>query len=73
MADQEARRELVGAGIRVNAIGRGFIETNMTAIMLFMPEDAQQQLYAQIPMTRIGTTLRLANTSRFHASTIRPA
>jgi NAD(P)-dependent dehydrogenase (short-subunit alcohol dehydrogenase family) len=60
-------RELVGEGIRVNSIGPGFIETNMTAIMQFMPEDAQQQLYAQIPMRRMGTPREVANTALFLA------
>jgi len=61
-------RELVGEGIRVNAIGPGFIETNMTAIMQFMPEAAQQHLYSQIPMGRMGTPREIANTALFLAS-----
>jgi NAD(P)-dependent dehydrogenase (short-subunit alcohol dehydrogenase family) len=61
-------RELVGEGIRVNSIGPGFIETNMTAIMQFMPEAAQQHLYAQIPMGRMGTPVEIANTALFLAS-----
>lgn len=61
-------RELVGEGIRVNAIGPGFIETNMTAIMQFMPDDAQQHLYAQIPMGRMGRPVEIANTALFLAS-----
>ncbi len=61
-------RELAGAGIRVNSIGPGFIETNMTAIMQFMPEEAQQHLYAQIPMGRMGTPREIANTALFLAS-----
>jgi NAD(P)-dependent dehydrogenase (short-subunit alcohol dehydrogenase family) len=61
-------RELVGEGIRVNAIGPGFIETNMTAIMQFMPADAQQHLYAQIPMGRMGKPVEIANTALFLAS-----
>ena len=60
-------RELVDEGIRVNSIGPGFIETNMTAIMQFMPEDAQQHLYSQIPMRRMGTPLEIANTALFLA------
>jgi NAD(P)-dependent dehydrogenase (short-subunit alcohol dehydrogenase family) len=60
--------ELVGEGIRVNAIGPGFIETNMTAIMQFMPENAQQHLYAQIPMGRMGKPVEIANTALFLAS-----
>jgi NAD(P)-dependent dehydrogenase (short-subunit alcohol dehydrogenase family) len=61
-------RELAGESIRVNAIGPGFIETNMTAIMQFMPEAAQQHLYAQIPMGRMGTPREIANTALFLAS-----
>jgi len=61
-------RELVAEGIRVNSIGPGFIETNMTAIMQFMPEAAQQHLYSQIPMGRMGTPLEIANTALFLAS-----
>lgn len=61
-------RELVGEGIRVNSIGPGFIETNMTAIMQFMPEAAQQRLYAQIPMGRMGTPREVADTALFLAS-----
>ena len=60
-------REHVDEGIRVNSIGPGFIETNMTAIMQFMPEDAQQHLYSQIPMRRMGTPLEIANTALFLA------
>jgi NAD(P)-dependent dehydrogenase (short-subunit alcohol dehydrogenase family) len=61
-------RELVGEGIRVNAIGPGFIETNMTAIMQFMPEEARQRLLAQIPMGRMGTPVEVANAALFLAS-----
>jgi NAD(P)-dependent dehydrogenase (short-subunit alcohol dehydrogenase family) len=61
-------RELVGAGIRVNAIGPGFIETNMTAIMQFMPDAARQHITRQIPMGRMGTPLEIANTALFLAS-----
>jgi NAD(P)-dependent dehydrogenase (short-subunit alcohol dehydrogenase family) len=61
-------RELVGAGIRVNSIGPGFIETNMTALMQFMPEEAQQRIYRQIPMGRMGTPREIANTALFLAS-----
>jgi len=61
-------RALVGEGIRVNAIGPGFIETNMTAIMQFMPEEARQRLLAQIPMGRMGTPVEVANAALFLAS-----
>jgi len=61
-------RELVGKGIRVNAIGPGFIETNRTALLQFMPDAAQEHLYAQIPMGRMGKPVEIANTALFLAS-----
>jgi NAD(P)-dependent dehydrogenase (short-subunit alcohol dehydrogenase family) len=61
-------RDLVGEGIRVNSIGPGFIETNMTAMMQFMPDEARQHLYAQIPMGRMGRPVEIANTALFLAS-----
>jgi NAD(P)-dependent dehydrogenase (short-subunit alcohol dehydrogenase family) len=61
-------RELVSEGIRVNAIGPGFIETNMTALLQFMPEAAQRHIQAQIPMGRMGTPREIANTALFLAS-----
>ena len=61
-------RELVGEGIRVNSIGPGFIETNMTALLQFMPESAQAHLYRQIPMGRMGRPVEVANAALFLAS-----
>jgi NAD(P)-dependent dehydrogenase (short-subunit alcohol dehydrogenase family) len=61
-------RDLVGAGIRVNAIGPGFIETNMTTLMQFMPEAARQHIERQIPVGRMGTPREIANTALFLAS-----
>src|SRR5205823_5724252 len=40
-------------GIRVNAIGPGFIETNMTAIVRAVPE-LEQRFLGQVPMARMG-------------------
>jgi NAD(P)-dependent dehydrogenase (short-subunit alcohol dehydrogenase family) len=60
--------DLAPAGIRVNSIGPGFIETNMTAIMQFMPEAARQHILRQIPMGRMGTPREIANTALFLAS-----
>jgi NAD(P)-dependent dehydrogenase (short-subunit alcohol dehydrogenase family) len=61
-------RDLAPAGIRVNSIGPGFIETNMTAIMQFMPEAARQHIVRQIPMGRMGRPQEIANTALFLAS-----
>ena len=61
-------RDLAPSGIRVNSIGPGFIETNMTAIMQFMPDAARQHIERQIPMGRMGTPREIANTALFLAS-----
>ena len=61
-------RDLAPAGIRVNSIGPGFIETNMTAIMQFMPDAARRNIERQIPMGRMGTPREIANTALFLAS-----
>ena len=61
-------RDLAPAGIRVNSIGPGFIETNMTALMQFMPDAARQHIERQIPMGRMGTPREIANTALFLAS-----
>ncbi len=61
-------RDLAPSGIRVNSIGPGFIETNMTAIMQFMPEAAREHIVRQIPMGRMGRPEEIANTALFLAS-----
>lgn len=61
-------RELAGEGIRANSIGPGFIETNMTALLQFMPEAAQEHIRSQIPMGRMGKPVEIANTALFLAS-----
>ena len=55
-------------GIRCNTIQPGFIETNMTALLQFMPEATQQNLMKQIPMGRMGKPVEIANTALFLAS-----
>lgn len=59
--------ELAGYGIRVNAIGPGFIETPMTASMR-ADEDRVQQLVRSIPLGRLGVPEDIANTALFLAS-----
>jgi NAD(P)-dependent dehydrogenase (short-subunit alcohol dehydrogenase family) len=61
-------RELVSYGIRVNSIGPGFIETNMTALLQFMPVTATQHLMKSIPMGRMGKPIDIANAALFLAS-----
>ena len=68
MLTKKAARELAAVGIRVNAIGPGYIETNMTRLIEFAPEERQQQLYASIPMGRRGRPIEIANTALFLAS-----
>lgn len=59
--------ELVGHGIRVNAIGPGFIETPMTQGTRDDPE-GRARILALTPMGRLGKALEIANTAVFLAS-----
>ena len=58
--------ELVSHGIRVNAIGPGFVETPMTQAM---QDDAEgrEMMLGMTPMGRLGTPLEMANTALFLA------
>jgi NAD(P)-dependent dehydrogenase (short-subunit alcohol dehydrogenase family) len=67
MLTKFAARSLAPAGIRVNAIGPGFIETNMTAVVSALPE-LWQQFQRNIPMGRMGTPKEIAHTALFLAS-----
>ena len=67
MLTKFASMVLSPAGIRVNAIGPGFIETNMTAIVQAIPELSQRFL-AAVPMGRMGTADEIAATAAFIAS-----
>ncbi len=68
MLTKKAARELAGANIRVNAIGPGFIETNMTAIIQMLPEDRKAQMSGNIPLGRLGQPSEVANVALFLAS-----
>lgn len=58
--------ELAKHGIRINAIGPGFFETSMTAVIR-SDEEAEQAALAQVPMGRMGTPRELADTALFLA------
>ena len=60
-------QELAGHGIRVNAIGPGFIETPMTA-PLRSDETRSRWALDMTPMRRYGTPDEVANTALFLAS-----
>jgi NAD(P)-dependent dehydrogenase (short-subunit alcohol dehydrogenase family) len=59
--------EIAAQGVRVNAIGPGFIETPMTASVR-ADEGRVRRLVAGIPLGRLGTPLDIANTALFLAS-----
>jgi len=67
MLTKQAARLLGPAGIRVNAIGPGWIDTNMTAVLRQIPE-ARERLIAGLPLGRTGTPREVANTALFLAS-----
>ncbi len=66
MLTKHAARSLAGIGIRVNAVGPGFIDTNMTKIVREV--GAFDPVLATIPMQRMGTAREVANTVLFLAS-----
>jgi NAD(P)-dependent dehydrogenase (short-subunit alcohol dehydrogenase family) len=58
--------ELTGYGIRVNAIGPGFIETPMTQAMQDDPE-GHDMMIGMTPLGRLGTPLEMANAALYLA------
>ena len=58
-------REVAAAGIRVNAVAPGYIETDMTAAM---PEAAQQAMCSMIPAARAGKPEDVARAVAFLVS-----
>ena len=68
MLTKKAARMLAPAGIRVNSIGPGFIDTNMTAIIDLAPEDRQEALKSAIPMGRRGAPSDVAAAALFLAT-----
>ena len=67
MLTKHAARSLGPSGIRVNAIGPGFIRTNMTRIIEELPM-AEEQFVAAIPLRRMGEAREVADTAVFLAS-----
>lgn len=67
MLTKNASRNLAPLGIRVNAIGPGFIETNMTAVMDEVDE-VRAAVLAGTPMGRKGRPEEVANVALFLAS-----
>ncbi len=68
MLTKKSARQLAGAGIRVNAIGPGFIETNMTAMISMLPPDLAQGFMGKIPMQRVGQPDEIAKVALFLVS-----
>lgn len=68
MLTKIAARVLAPTGIRVNAIGPGYVETNMTAMIAEYPEEFRAQFMRQIPMGRLGRPEEIAATASFLAS-----
>lgn len=58
-------RELASRNITVNAVAPGFIQTEMTEAL---PETVRQQMLAQIPLGRFGTSEEVAQAVVFLAS-----
>ena len=67
MLTKSLARSLGPTGIRVNAIGPGFIETNMTSF-ISGNDMIRQMALTQIPLGRIGQPADIANTALFLAS-----
>ena len=68
MLTKKAARMLAPAGIRVNSLGPGWIDTHMTAILDLAPEDRQQQVRDSIPLGRRGTPADVASAALFLAT-----
>lgn len=67
MLTLHAAKMLSGSGIRVNSVGPGFIETNMTKMLRDMPE-AMAPFMTSIPMGRMGLPEEVAAAVAFLAS-----
>jgi NAD(P)-dependent dehydrogenase (short-subunit alcohol dehydrogenase family) len=68
MLTKKAARMFGPAGVRINAIGPGFIETNMTAVIDLMPAENVAQFNDNIPLRRRGAPSEIADCAVFLAS-----
>lgn len=62
---KSAARELASRNVTVNAIAPGFIETEMTAVL---SDSVKENILAQIPMNKLGSTKDIAEAAAFLAS-----
>lgn len=67
MLTKNTARTLAPLGIRVNSIGPGFVETNMTAVMEEVDE-LHEMIIANTPIGRKGKPAEIANVALFLAS-----
>lgn len=67
MLTKSLARDLAPVGVRVNAIGPGFIETPMTELLRRIP-DVSGQVLARVPMGRMGRPDEVAAVAAFLAS-----
>ncbi|MDQ3738682.1 MAG: SDR family oxidoreductase [Actinomycetota bacterium] len=67
MLTKSAARMLGPAGIRVNAIGPGFIQTNMTQLLTEIP-GVQEMFTTALPLRRLGQPSEIADAALFLAS-----
>jgi len=67
MFTKSVSRDVAAAGVRINAIGPGFIDTNMTK-MLTQFDVVKDMILQEVPMGRVGLPVEIANTALFLAS-----
>ncbi len=67
MLTKQLSLDLAPGGVRVNAIGPGFVDTNMTRVF-FDNEMIRNMFLTQVPLGRIGRPEDIANAALFLAS-----
>lgn len=67
MLTKKAARMMGPAGVRVNSIGPGFVNTSMTKFTELAPEDRAEQFLAGIPLRRKGEASEIADCALFLA------